>query len=143
MPLCGGTIPLAPGPGPLVRFAFHVKSSRQGSHPQLSRLKRDASADWATGGCGIPGRSCTFDPPVRSRLLSAAELRGHEKWRTEEGLHPAAVRLSSAFETVPARLSGTLPVRWRLPEELHPMPRRGTIRFQDGPGALVPLVSHA
>ncbi len=48
MPLCGGTIPLAPGPGPLVRFAFRVKSSRQGSHPQLSRFKRDASADWAT-----------------------------------------------------------------------------------------------
>jgi hypothetical protein len=66
----GGTIPLAPGPGSLVRFAFH-ESSRAELHRQLSRLKRDASADWATGGdkSGIPGRSCTFGLPVRSRLL--------------------------------------------------------------------------
>ena len=53
MPFGIGTIPLAPGPGPLVRFALHdvmERSSRRDSHPQLSRLKRDASADWATGG---------------------------------------------------------------------------------------------
>lgn len=106
----GGTIPLATGPGALGRLTFHW-SSRQESHPQLSRLKRDASADWATG--------------------------GKEK-ASPEGIAPSTRRLEAGCSSAELRRrevadSGGLAPHARA---------AGTIRFQNGPGALVPLGSH-
>jgi hypothetical protein len=76
MPFGNSTIPLAPGPGTLsgLRSLFE-RSSRAELHRQLSRLKRDASADWATGGKVVSPEGVA---PSTRRLeagCSSAELR--------------------------------------------------------------------
>mgnify|MGYP000611987975 CR=1 FL=1 len=49
MPHAGGTIPLAPGPGALVRIVFPL-DPWQDPHPPLIGLEPAAYADWVTGG---------------------------------------------------------------------------------------------
>jgi len=78
MPHGGGTIPLAPGPGPLVRFVIHGPPDRSCTcnSPVLSRMplliglqEENSFLFFCFEGKSIPGRNRTSGLPVIDRLL--------------------------------------------------------------------------
>jgi hypothetical protein len=79
-----------------------------GRHAPVSTGARRA---WPVG---VPLASPEGVAPSTCRLEAGCSLLlsyGDRNWRTEEDLHPAAMKPSSVFETAPARWSGSLSVK--------------------------------
>ena len=108
MPLAGGTIPLAPGPGSLVRFAFHW----------FSRQKLASPVHECRCAGVFEGRftaRCTHSPVLSGMPLLIGPLE-EGSWHPRKGVAPSTCRLEAGGSSAELRRCG----KWSLRQDLHP-----------------------